>query len=75
MQQRIVQVYRDFTKTEHLQNVPIGDLEINTGAEFRPTGVERMARYAKMLLVGQGKATKEECDSFHYEVVDAKPPS
>lgn len=62
-----IKVYRDDTKSEHLHTVHVAHASTITSEGNVPSSVSSLARYAKKLLVAQGKATEEEVEQFHYE--------
>lgn len=62
-----IRVYSDETKNHLLHKVHVAAANTITGNGEERSGISSLARYAKRLLVAQGKATEEEAERYHYE--------
>jgi hypothetical protein len=62
-----IRVYLDETKQTRLHVVHVADAKTVTDSGVEQSNVSSLARYAKQLLVAQGKASEEEAEHYHYE--------
>jgi hypothetical protein len=62
-----IQVYEDETKQKRLHVVNVVAFNTVTDDGVEQSSVNSLARYAKQLLVTQGKASEEEAARYHYE--------